>query len=508
MTAFFFDEDHPAMGGIFGPQCASFIISVIESLPNFPAKPLLRGALLHTKYCYKTSEVTLRGKEKGGFCISSKSSSEHLKPDMGHFRTIICDLAETMSMSGSSMPEDKLQAVLAQRNIWVVVVQGLPEEHRPKIEKSLGSFGPFLGWVKVDWSNPIHADLFASSLFQDMFIDHNGITKLTDWEDGTEDKENEMALLRKYGSKYEPRILNPVEFAKIAPKLLVEDNPDERSLLSVCRVAGEAPTHRAKVGKALAHEYDAVDGFRTFSTSQHENDIEFNVPEAKLIKYLLNLDHPKGGAKAKFFRDTLNIVKDDWRYLADQICQSAANSEFYRLEVTGYGVMHGAHVLITGRNGRQAVIETGWKLEEVGPAQFVTAYPGDESKMGTMESFLGRVPEIDCPTPDRWRKIHEMAHSCGMKRGEKKVPAPMILEKWGTIWEGACGFGWVFLPDARVPFARWALKEGIGYAVRPGVHISSKLQTQSLRKNLAYASGYAEVLRVNGIECRVESRLD
>ena len=101
-----------------------------------------------------------------------------------------------------------------------------------------------------------------------------------------------------------------------------------------------------------------------------------------------------------------------------------------------------------------------------------------------------------------------MAHSCGMQRGEKKMPTPMVLETWGTIWEGVCGFGWVFLPSARAPFAKWALKEGIGYAARPGVHISSKLRTQSVEKNFAYAVGYAEVLRANGIECRAESRLD
>lgn len=508
MTAFLFDEGHSEMDTIFGPQCASFIIKGIEENHEFPTMRIFQGSLLHDRYCYKTTEIVLRSSEENGSLISSNSSSQHLKPDMDHFRTVICDLAETTSKSGSSMTENEIRSALAHKNIWVVVAQGLPENCLVRIVKLLSSFRPFLGWIKVDRSNEIHLDLFEKSLLGNIIIDKNGIYKSTEWEDETGNKESEVDLLKEYGSKYEPIILNHAQFSQIAPKLFTENIPSERSLLSVQRVAGEAPGHRAKVGKALLHEYDAVGGFRRFSTSRPEDGIEFNVPDAKLTEYVLNLDHPKGGPKARFFRDVLGIVKDDWRYLADQICQAAAKSEFYRLEVTGHGVMHGAQILITGRNKRQAVIETGWKLGEVGPAQLVTAYAGDQSKMGGLEPFLGRVPEMSCPTPDRWRKIHEMAHSCGMQRGEKKVPNPMILEKWGTIWEGICGFGWVSLPDARTPFARWALKEGIGYATRPGVHISSKLQSQSVERNFSYAIGYAEVLRANGIECRAEKRLD
>lgn len=507
MTAFFFDEGHPDLDVIFGPQCASFIVGALEGIPKLPAIRLLRGSLLHTRYCYEVSEITLRGEDLISG-ISSTSSSQHLKPDMNHFLTIICDLAETMSASGSSMSEDKIQVMLAQKNIWVIVAQGISDEYRSIIEKSLSSFNPFLGWVKVDWNDPIHLDLFSGSLFNDIFISENGIYKLSEWNEDDEDREEEIYLLREYGSKHEPTLLDHENFFKIAPKLINSGNPSERSLLSMRRVGGNTPSHRAKIGKALARDFEAVSDFRTFSTSKPEDGVEFIVPEAKLTKYLLNLDHPKGGAKARFFRDSLGINENDWRYLADQICQSALHSDFYRLEVTGYGVMHGAQVLITGRNGRQAVVETGWKLEEFGPAQFVTAYPGDESKLGTLKAFPGRVPELGCTAPIRWQRIHEMAHSCGMQHGEATLPTPMVLEKWGTIWDGACGFGWVFLPNARAPFAKWILKEGLGYASRPGVHISSKLGTQSVQKNLAYAIGYAEVLKANGIDCRAESRLD
>lgn len=508
MTAFLFDEDHPELDMIFGPQCAAPIINVLESIPGLPALRMLRGSLLHIRYCYKVSELTLRSQDKKASGLGVASSSQTLTADTDHLLTIICDLAETMSASGASLSESELQDCLARKNIWTIVVQGLPKEYLDKVENNLKSFGPFIGWINVDWSNPIHHDLFSNSLFDDMVISSSGICKLSDWAEGDEEREEENSILREYGSKFEPRLMNYEQFSDFAPPLFSTSDPSERSILSLKRIAGEEPNHRAKIGKALAHDFEATGDFRTFSTSRPEDDIEFLVPEAKLTKYLLNVDHPEGGGKATFFRDTLGIVKEDWRFLADQFCQAATVSDFYRLKVTGYGVMHGAHVLITGRNGRQAVVETGWKLEETGPAQFVTAYPGDEAKLETLMPFPGRVPKLSETATKRWKTIHEMAHACGMQRGEAKAPTPMVLEKWGTIWDGACGFGWVFLPDARTPFARWAIKKGIGYASRPGVHISSKVMTQSIQKNFAYALGYAEVLKANGIECSAQSRLD
>ncbi len=509
MTAFFFDEDHPDLDMVFGPQCASVIINAIEDNSDMPALRLLRGSLLHTRYCYDLAEITLSAPHANTSGITANASGQTHKPDRDHLLTIICDLAETMQTSGSSMTEDELQNVLARKNIWVVVTQGLSDKHRPAIENSLSGFGPYLGWVKVDWNNPVHMDLFASSLFQDMFIDEYGLCKLSEWPEGAEERADDLAMITEYGSRFAARFLDHQEFEKLAPKLLETSELSDRGRLSMRRISGDAPNHRTEVGRALSQgNFEAAGSFRTFSTTRPEDGIEFVVTEKKLTKYLLKLDHPAGGAKAKFFLDTLGIVASDWRYLADQLCQAARNSEFYRLKVNEYGVMHGAQILITGRNGRQVVVETGWKLEEAGPGKFVTAYPGDESKIDTLEPVICRVPEPSCPVPARWEEIHKMAHSCGMQRGEAKTPTPMVLEKWGTIWEGECGFGWVFLPDARAPFAMWALKTNIGYASRPGIHISSNLSTQSIKKNLAYAEGYAEVLRANGIECRAESRLD
>lgn len=508
MTAFLFDENHKDLESFFGIQCARIIIEAIEEMDYFPISMFLRGSLLHARYCYELEEVTLRSNNKDNKFIASLSSSQKYMPNLDHYRTVVCDLAETMCCSGSSIAEEDLQMALARKNIWAIVLPNLADKHLEIIAERLRPFSPFLGWVKIDWDNPIHKDIFFNSLFQDMLISSNGIYKKTEWEAGSEDGEDEKALLREYGSKYCPNLIDQDEFLKLAPQQIVKSSVSKRAELSMQRVRGADAGHRSKIGSALANNYESKGSFRKFSAVRPDDGIEFLVPEMKLTKYLLDLDHPKGGGKARFFKNSLDIIKDDWRFLADQLCQAASNSDFYRLDVTEYGVMHGAEILISGRNGRQAVIETGWKLGEKGPAQFVTAYPGDESKSTHLQCFPGRVPSTNCTAAERWKLIHEMAHASGVAKGEGKIPSPMVLEKWGTIWDGACGFGWVFLPDARTPFSRWAIKSEIGYAARPGVCILSKLQTQSVEKNLAYALGYAEVLRANGIECSAKSRLD
>src|SRR6185437_5741614 len=43
----------------------------------------------------------------------------------------------------------------------------------------------------------------------------------------------------------------------------------------------------------------------------------------------------------------------------------------------------------------------------------------------------------------------------------------MVLERFGTEWEGECGFGWVHLPDGRSSFARWASSEGHAFRSSP-----------------------------------------
>jgi hypothetical protein len=178
------------------------------------------------------------------------------------------------------------------------------------------------------------------------------------------------------------------------------------------------------------------------------------------------------------------------------------------LQITEREFVHGALVRVTGRNGRQAVVETGWRLQTTGPAELVTVYPAATNVGAEVEPVIGRVPPLDITGATWCAAIYAFADSAGQRAGSALKPTPMVLEEWGTRWEGACGFAWVHLPNARKPFAKWLLEQGLGYRAHPGVDMFSKLSTQSIELHQAYVHAFAEVLRINDIGCVVDSRLD
>ena len=135
----------------------------------------------------------------------------------------------------------------------------------------------------------------------------------------------------------------------------------------------------------------------------------------------------------------------------------------------------------------------------------MTAYPAKGSKSIDLTQVTGRVPDMSLSESGQFEEIHNFAHTEGVSRRDTKRPTPMVLEEHGTIWEGACGYGWIVLSDVSKAYAKWVLKNGLGREHSTGVYISSPRVTQSVEQNTAYAEGYAEVLLANGIECSVES---
>jgi len=109
--------------------------------------------------------------------------------------------------------------------------------------------------------------------------------------------------------------------------------------------------------------------------------------------------------------------------------------------------------------------------------------------------------------------VLEAALAAGAAAGAAIVPNPMVVtsgstgEKW-FVADGVCGFGWVSFPG-NTAFGRWAKKNGHARSHYPsGLSIWSKLMTQSMARNEAWAYAVAEVLRENGIAASAGSRID
>lgn len=499
MFAYFFDEDHPDLEAIFGPQCASKIVVAIEQMTPVPRTRLLVGGLLHNSLVYEVDRITL-----GGSNSSTFERAQHSLPNYERRLAIICDLAETLTEGPTSFTETEILLCLAKKNIWIIVAPQLSPEQARSIHSSLAQFRPYLGFASVDPGNPLHRRLFLEWLFNDKFVGPEGLVFRRDPYD-----DDDSPMADEYGSK-RPALFHDYEkFDALAPTITLPTEDSKRGELTAYRLSGQDAGHRAKVARELmALESEKVTSPISFSARKPEDRVEFQVPSQKFTDYLLNIDHSHGGPKAKFFIETLGIQPNDWRFLADQIVQAAKSGELYRLKLSPYGASHGSLALITGRNGKIAVVETAWILPAEGPAQFVTAYPGDLSRASELTAVVGRVPPPGILGDKRWQEIHEFAHSAGMRAAETTVPAPMVLKEFGTIWEGPCGFGWVLLRDGRKSFSKWIVQARHGHCSHPGVRIYSKANTQSIEKNRAYADAYAEVLRSNGIECSVGSRLD
>ncbi|PFE14045.1 DUF6883 domain-containing protein [Bacillus cereus] len=104
-----------------------------------------------------------------------------------------------------------------------------------------------------------------------------------------------------------------------------------------------------------------------------------NIPKEKLESYLLNLDHPHGKEKAKFFANALEITLEDCSYLENQILKKIDFGEFKKIsyvkEKEYEFLKFVAEVEIEGKNGRHIVIDTVWKIENGVLPILITAYP-------------------------------------------------------------------------------------------------------------------------------------
>ena len=100
------------------------------------------------------------------------------------------------------------------------------------------------------------------------------------------------------------------------------------------------------------------------------------IAPAKTRDYLLDPEHSQGASKARFFR-SLGYSRLAWRRLESDL-RIAHDSWRMRSESrSAFGDVYRLVSVITGPNGRSAVVVTVWIIREGESfARFVTAHPG------------------------------------------------------------------------------------------------------------------------------------
>ena len=99
------------------------------------------------------------------------------------------------------------------------------------------------------------------------------------------------------------------------------------------------------------------------------------VPRSKVEGYLLQIDHPIGGGKAKFFIH-FGFHRERWEELATALRGHAQENPVTETLTDADGTTYVIEGRMTTPSGRQPRVRTVWLVEigELAP-RFITAYP-------------------------------------------------------------------------------------------------------------------------------------
>ncbi len=87
---------------------------------------------------------------------------------------------------------------------------------------------------------------------------------------------------------------------------------------------------------------------------------DFEDMSKKLTEYCLNMEHEKGKDKARVFESILGIKKEDYKFLRAQLIQGLKENKVEYRELNCHGINFGANIKIQGKNGKMAIVTTGW----------------------------------------------------------------------------------------------------------------------------------------------------
>ena len=105
------------------------------------------------------------------------------------------------------------------------------------------------------------------------------------------------------------------------------------------------------------------------------NAEQAEVPNRKIREYLLNVMHPEGGSKARYFLGFGYSLDDVARFRRDLV-RLAVETEMERT-MTPFGTEFSGTGTVTTPDGRQIRVRTVWILLDGSlPPRLITAYPG------------------------------------------------------------------------------------------------------------------------------------
>lgn len=99
------------------------------------------------------------------------------------------------------------------------------------------------------------------------------------------------------------------------------------------------------------------------------------VAREKITEYLLVLNHPDGGSKARFFY-RFGFRPDEWEVFAEALRSICLGNEIVEVKETTYGVQYVIIGEINTPDGRNPTIRAVWQIDHGADyPRFISAYP-------------------------------------------------------------------------------------------------------------------------------------
>lgn len=464
-----------------------------------------RGGVLLAQLSYKTAAVKTepakRRKPSGTVTIQT-SWIEH--SDRGLYATLVGDFVDSCLERWHTVDQATFWANVCRRSLDATFVPVLAPDIATLVDKELCSHPLYIGAVSPDLGNPLHRYLFIEVMFKDAFL-RAGRVYIRGGMPGTDDPSFFGA------DTFSSAGLGVVpydQFDNVAPPLVLPQGLSARGLVSGMRMERRmALDVHQKVMRDLSFSRSLRDLDRDFEwdlSQLPDSPEEVNVQARKIADYLLDPDHRDNKGKAKFFAEHLGITKSDWTNLHSQLIDALGHVSYDDVRIDGYGVRFTANLPVTGKNGKTAIIETGWIVRPGERASFVTAYPGKKDAALEEQASPPPIVSDSLKGDERWQVLYDLAHAVALEAMNACVPKPLVVENQ-VYMEGDCGGAVIVIEDGRSSLARWLHKNGRGRRhYKSGYAISAECIGQSAESAKAYADAFARVLRRNGIGCRSE----
>lgn len=503
---FLFNADSPVFQGVYGWTCNKEFIKALVAVDqgNTTSTRLYIGDLLLHSFCSeptKVENVLISGKSPS--LVSTFTVNKEL------FTSLIWDITDSISSNWQTVDLENFPFIISRNNIYCVCVPALPINLRKSLDEKLKKSPGYVGAIEIDLENPLHKELFIGSLINDYAISEGVVYYKKDCFDEDE-------YYPQWAENPKIKGIEPLEqkdFDKLFP-VVFTDNISPRGKITSEIINQKSQTHYSqKIANELYRNSGTVTSFaRPFKYFVKKNHLfnEVIILEEKLVKYVLNIEHPTGKHKAILFKKLLSIEAKDWMYLAQQISNGVKKGEIRKIRSTEFGIQYHVDIPITGLNRCSKTVRTAWIIKSNELPRLTSAFiPSEEEQLDE----LGEEPILvdeNLIGNDRWKKLFEIAHKAGVEASQQVIPTPMFISGHNLpVLEGECGGAFIIISDARTGFARWLKKQDFGYShPKGGYVISAKVESQSRERAEAYAKAFAKVIRMNGVDCRTETYLD